>query len=125
MTRLPAPLQQHFLAPRHCRATAGADGTGCGANAACGDALEVGVWLAGDQVREVAWAGRGCAAALACASLAAERVRGSSLRSARAFDLSAEVEAMGGLGPTQRHAVLLVARAFAEALSKAGTSCQS
>ncbi|MCC6408343.1 MAG: iron-sulfur cluster assembly scaffold protein [Planctomycetes bacterium] len=125
MARLPPELQAHFLTPRHARAPVGADGLGRGVNPACGDALEFGVWLADGRVRDLAWAGRGCAAALACASLAAERVRGLALADARGFDLARAVQELGGLGPTQQHAVQLVTRAIAEALSKATDSCQS
>lgn len=125
MARLPPKLQAHFLAPRHARTPVGADGLGRSTNPACGDALEVGVWLAEGRVRELAWAGRGCAASLACASLAAERLSGLALADARAFDLAGAVQELGGLGPTQQHAVQLVARAIANALSKAADSCQS
>ncbi|MCE9595229.1 MAG: iron-sulfur cluster assembly scaffold protein [Planctomycetes bacterium] len=125
MARLPTLLLQHFRAPLHCRPVTGADGVGSGANAACGDAIEAGVWCSDGLVREVAWSGRGCGAAIACASLAAERLYGRALAEARAFDLAAAVEDLGGLGPHQRHAVQLVARAFAAALSNAADSCQS
>lgn len=125
MSRLPEPLRTHFSAPCHCGSTAGAHGLGRGANQACGDALEAGVWLSAGRIERVAWHGRGCAAALACASFAAERLSGAPLETARAFDLVREVAAMGDLGPTQSHAVQLVARAWGEALSKAADSCQS
>jgi NifU-like protein involved in Fe-S cluster formation len=125
MARLPTLLQQHFQEPRHGRSPVGADGVGVAANAACGDTIEAGVWCSDGRVRDVAWVGRGCSAAIACASFAAERLHGLSVEAAAHFDLMREVDALGGLGPHQRHAVQLVARAFATALSKAAGSCQS
>lgn len=125
MARLPEPLHSHFLAPRGAGATEGADGRAAGRNLACGDELETAVWLRAGRIARVAWRARGCSALLACASYAAERLAGQSIESASGFDLAADVAAMGGLGPTQGHAVQIVSRAWREALSKAAESCQS
>ncbi|MCK6448954.1 MAG: iron-sulfur cluster assembly scaffold protein [Planctomycetes bacterium] len=125
MARLPEPLHSHFLAPRGVGSTAGADGRAVGRNLACGDELETAVWLRDGRVERVAWRARGCSALLACASYAAERLPGQPTASALAFELASEVAAMGGLGPTQGHAVQIVSRAWREALSKAAESCQS
>jgi NifU-like protein involved in Fe-S cluster formation len=125
MARLPAALQRHFFHPLHAGDPHGSQAIGLATNAACGDQVQIGLTAAADGAVAVVWAGRGCSAALACASLAAECVHGRSVREVRAFDLLREVDALGGLGPAQSHAVQVVARALEAALSKLAPPCQN
>jgi NifU-like protein involved in Fe-S cluster formation len=89
---------------------------GRGANAACGDELELGLWAEGGRVVGVRWRARACSATLATASLACERLAGLSLEEAEAIDVGPLLAAAGGLPPGKGHARAVVERALSEAL---------
>lgn len=92
-------------------------------NLACGDHVEIALALDGERVARAGFRGSGCGAMLALAELACARVEGRSLAEVAGLDLSAEVERLGGLGPTRRHALEVVARALAGALALARERC--
>ncbi len=111
MPALPAVLEEHRKRLDARPAPAGAGARGVGENPACGDRVEL--WLAdGTGGLDAGYHGRGCSAALALASYAAERLRGADRERLAAFDVRAEVAALGGLARTQQHALELVARAI-------------
>jgi NifU-like protein involved in Fe-S cluster formation len=114
MARLPEPLESHRKALQPGPEPAPGAATGVGENSACGDRIEV--WLAETDGRlRCGYAGRGCSAALALASYACAALEGRPRAELPSFDLRGEVEAMGGLGRTQQHALELVLRALDEA----------
>jgi NifU-like protein involved in Fe-S cluster formation len=92
-------------------------------NQACGDHVEIALALAGEGIERAGFRGSGCSAMLAIAELACARVEGRSLDDAAAFDLPLEVESLGGLPPTRRHALDVVSRALAGALALARGRC--
>lgn len=123
MSRLPEPLDSHRKRlERGGTLPAGAP-VGVGENQACGD--EVRLALASDaQGRlEARFTARGCSASLALAAYVCAELDGRSLAEAERFDLRAEVERMGGLAPTQQHALELVSRALSGALAEARRRC--
>jgi nitrogen fixation NifU-like protein len=117
---LPPLLQAHFLAPRQAGEPAGADALGCAANAACGDHLELGLWVQDGRIRDARFRARGCSSLLATASLAAERLVGLDLPGARGLDLGALLAGAGGLPPGRAHARAVVERALDQALQALG-----
>lgn len=121
MAALPPLLEHHFRFPRHAGDPSGADALGRGRNAACGDELELGLWVARGLVREVRFRARACSATLATASLVGERLAGATVEEARALDLGQLLAAAGGLPRGRGHARAVVQRALEQALSGLGT----
>jgi NifU-like protein involved in Fe-S cluster formation len=111
MPGLPPVLEEHRKRLDARPAPAGASAHGVGENPACGDRVEL--WLAETSSGlDAGYHGRGCSAVLAVASFASERLRGADRTRLAAFDLRAEVAALGGLARTQQHALELVVRAL-------------
>jgi nitrogen fixation NifU-like protein len=117
MGRLPPLLDEHFRHPRHSGPLPGATARGEGENQACGDKLVLQLRVEERRLKEVRFQARACSAVIALASLAAERLQGLDLDAARALELERMVEAAGGLPRERRHALRVVARALAQALS--------
>jgi len=116
MGPLPPLLAKHFHAPQHVGDPHGADGVGRAANPACGDRLELGVWVAGGRIERVRFRARACSATLAAASLASEHLVGRTLEAAESLDLALLLEQAGGLPPGKAHARAVVERAVSGAL---------
>ena len=114
MARLPESLEKHRKALLPSPVAVPGAAAGVGENPACGDRIEL--WLAATNGRlACGFSGRGCSAALALASYASAALAGRERDALERFDLRAEVEAMGGLGRTQQHALELVLRALEQA----------
>lgn len=115
---LPPSLRRHFLEPVGAGPLEGADARGTAGNAACGDHLELGLWLAGERLGHAAFQARGCSALIASASLCCERLRG--LERARFSDVDPAgwLREAGGLPPRGSHAAAVVMRAWRDALSR-------
>jgi cysteine desulfurase/selenocysteine lyase len=113
---LPPLLGNHFRAPRHAGDPTDADAVGHAHNAACGDELELGLWLEAGHIRRIRYRARACSATLATASLVSEHLHGLSLDAAASADVGRLVEKAGGLPPGKRHACAVVERALADAL---------
>ena len=114
---LPPLLKAHFLHPRQVGDPQGADGLGRAENQACGDRLELGVWVGEGRVSQVRFRAEGCSATLAAASLVSTALDGATLEQANALDCAALIASAGGLPPAKRHAAQVVARALAGALA--------
>lgn len=71
-----ARLLQHFRRPSNRGGLAGADYRARGWNPLCGDELEVAVFCAGRQFRQVRFEGRGCSICIASASMMTEASAG-------------------------------------------------
>lgn len=69
-------LMDHFKNPRNKGDLSDAQFVARGSNPRCGDDLEVGVTLDGNQLSKVAFRGRGCSVCLASASMMTEAVTG-------------------------------------------------
>jgi len=116
VSALPEALKAHFLEPRHVGDPQGADGLGQAGNQACGDRLELGIWVREGAVVEARFRAEACSATLAVASLLCTALEGVRLEQAQALDCAALIEAAGGLPPAKRHAGQVVERALAGAL---------
>lgn len=71
-----ARLLQHFRQPSNRGDLAGADYRARGWNPLCGDEIEVAVFCAGRQLRQVRFEGRGCSVCIASASMMTEAAAG-------------------------------------------------
>jgi NifU-like protein involved in Fe-S cluster formation len=89
-------------------------GRGVASHPVCGDQLQLTVQCRADVVTAVRWRAAACPATTAVAALAAEVLPGVAIAAAPAA-LRAAIAALGGLGPTERHAEALLLRAFAAA----------
>jgi NifU-like protein involved in Fe-S cluster formation len=81
---------------------------------ACGDEVQVFARLRGEQVVELAWRARGCPACVAVAAAAHGALVGATLAEAPK-QLERRLQALGGLGPMERHAATLFLSALAQA----------
>ena len=114
---LPEALKAHFLLPRQVGDPQGADGLGRAGNQACGDALELGIWVREGRVTKTCFRAEACSATLAVASLVCTALEGATLEQAHGLDCQALIADAGGLPPAKRHAGQVAARAVAEALA--------
>lgn len=125
MARLPPLLAEHFARPRRALAPLAESLSGEGENAVCGDWVELWLAPAADGRWRSGFRARGCSATLACASLIAELADQADWNELRALDVACEVEKAGGLPPTSRHALEVVARALERALARTAPGCHS
>jgi len=115
---LPSPLRRHFLEPVGAGPLQGADAVGAAANAACGDRLELGLWLAEGRVARAGFQASGCSSLIAAASLACERLAGRALAELPGLDPEAWLREAGGLPRRGAHAGGVVRRALDEAVRR-------
>jgi NifU-like protein involved in Fe-S cluster formation len=87
-----------------------------GENPACGDRLALELAPGPSGGLEVRSSVRGCSAVIALSSAAASALAGQPFERAAGLDVAELAGSLGGLGPTQQHAVGVVARALAGAL---------
>ncbi len=113
---LPPALRTHFLEPRGAAPLEGADARGSAANAACGDHLELGLWMAGERLARAAFQARGCSSLIAAASLCCERLTGLARADFAGVDPEAWLREAGGLPRRGAHAGSVVRRAWLEAV---------
>jgi nitrogen fixation NifU-like protein len=125
-------LLEHFRHPRNKGDLHGADVVRRGSNPRCGDEVEVGLSLHGDQLLAVRFRGRGCSLCVASASLMTEAVNGITCSEARKlctqmqdwFEQGESAEPLPALAalaavrgyPARRRCVLLSWEALAAAL---------
>lgn len=93
---------------------------GRGENPACGDVLELSGALDADGRVHLAFRASACGGVMATASVLCAAVEGLELPAARAFDLAAAVEGLGGLPRHRAHALRVVGRAFGQVLAGLG-----
>ena len=113
---LPPVLRTHFLEPRGAAPLEGADGRGSASNEACGDRLELGLWMEGETLARAAFQARGCSSLIAAASLVCERLSGRSRADFASVDPEAWLTEAGGLPPRGAHAGAVVRRAWQAAV---------
>lgn len=113
---LPPLLRRHFLDPRCAGPLEGAELRGSASNEACGDRLELGLWLAHGRIAKAAFQARGCSALIAAASVVCERLEGSTCADVRGVDLERWLHEAGGLPPRGAHAAGVVGRAWQAAV---------
>src|SRR4051812_40262760 len=93
--------------------------TGAAGGAACGDLVRLSIAVEGDRVRDAGADASGCGAAMACASAAAEIVRGRPVLEAARVSADGIASELGGLSAGKRHAAELAADALHRALGAA------
>lgn len=118
MQALPPLLQAHFLAPRGAGPVQGAQARGSAGNAACGDHLELGLWMAGERLERAAFQARGCSSLIAAASLVCERLTGRARADFDTVDPEAWLSEAGGLPRRGAHAAAVVRRAWLDAVRR-------
>jgi NifU-like protein involved in Fe-S cluster formation len=125
---LPSGLADHLLRPRGAGAPPPGSGasSGEGHNAACGDRVLLWIWRQ-PPGHGLAFQAQACSAVLAVASLACEALApafaaASDLEALRAavagLDLEGRVASLGGLPRHKAHAIWVVERALAAALTR-------
>jgi len=119
---LPPFLKPHFLAPKRVADPSRASHRGESENQACGDRLELGLWVQGGRVERACFRARGCSAVIACASWVCDRLEGQSLEQLEKLDVGALLAEAGGLPATGAHAARVVERSLRGALASQGAS---
>ena len=89
-------LLNHFRHPRNRDDLDGADAVCRAINTLCGDEIEVGIFVSGDNIEQVRFRGRGCSICIASASMMTEAVAGHTDRQAKT--LCADIRAGTGAG---------------------------
>ncbi len=78
-------ILDHYRTPRNCQVLPGASHSAEGYNPLCGDRVKIFLQVQDGIVREVTFAGAGCAISTASASLLTELVKGKTVAEARAL----------------------------------------
>ncbi len=113
-------LLDHFRNPRNVGALAPPAVTVEVSNPACGDIMRLSARFDGGRAAEVRYRTRGCTASIAAGSALTEWMAGRSrleLSRLRAAEIE---EALGGLQPESRHAVVLCLDALKALLKQSG-----
>ena len=130
-------LLNHFRHPRNRDDLDGADAVCRAINTLCGDEIEVGIFVSGDNIEQVRFRGRGCSICIASASMMTEAVAGHTDREAKtlcadmdhwfsqgadqdASEPAPELEALSPVRayPARRRCVLLAWEALSDALAE-------
>lgn len=113
-------ILEHGRHPRNFRVLPQPDGQAHGYNPLCGDEVNVSFVFEGDQIRDIAFQGKGCAISMASASLMTEAVRNLSAaqiqklfhRFQEALTQKEEPNAATLQGPLGKLEILMGVRAF-------------
>ena len=111
-----ATLREHALNPQNHREMEKPDATGEASYKRCRDQIKFYFRLEDGVIRDITFTGRACAPAIAAASLTTTLLQGLSVDEAREISVFQLNDALGGLPPSKRHALLLVLQCLAEAL---------
>lgn len=90
---------EHFQNPRNVGEIPDADGVGAVGNPACGDVMKVYLKIADNRIADIKCKTFGCAAAIACSSMASELVKGKTLDEATRLTREEVAAALHGLPP--------------------------
>ncbi len=121
-------LLDHFQRPRNAGELAEATARVDVSNPVCGDVLRLAVRVEGGRIREVKFLCRGCTTAIACASLATEKMQGIEVASLGKITANAVAEALSGLPEASFHGAQLAedaVKAIVDALGEADSSLRS
>ncbi|HWR82796.1 MAG TPA: iron-sulfur cluster assembly scaffold protein [Candidatus Deferrimicrobium sp.] len=92
-------VMDHFQNPRNAGEIHDADGVGLVGNPACGDVMKMYIKVADGRLVDVKCKTFGCAAAIACSSMASELVMGRTIEEASRLTREEVAEALKGLPP--------------------------
>src|SRR5579863_10293514 len=87
-------------------------------NPACGDILKLSVKMANDRIADIRFLAKGCVAAMACASVLTELVKGRTIEATQQLLREDLVRAVGDLPEASTHASYLAMDALAAAVRK-------
>jgi nitrogen fixation NifU-like protein len=121
-------LLDHFQRPRNAGELPGADAMVEVSNPVCGDVLRLAVKVEAGRIREVKFLCRGCTTAIACASVATEKMQGEDVGSLGAITAQVVAEALGGLPEASFHGAQLAedgVKAVVVAVGKADSALGS
>ncbi|MBD3258194.1 iron-sulfur cluster assembly scaffold protein [candidate division GN15 bacterium] len=90
-------VMDHFQNPRHTGEITDPDGVGEVGNPACGDMMRLYIKVADNKIADIKTRTFGCAAAIACASIASEMVFGLSLDDAAQLTRQQVADKLNGL----------------------------
>jgi nitrogen fixation NifU-like protein len=112
-------IMDHYRSPRNTGRLEGPDISQDADNPLCGDKIHLELKIAGGQVMEVAWEGRGCAISQASASLLSERLAGASLEAAKRIGKAEVLADLGiDISPARLKCALLALQALREGLGQ-------
>jgi nitrogen fixation protein NifU and related proteins len=112
-------LLEHFEHPRNGGELPGATVKVEVSNPVCGDVLQLAALLENGLVREVRFLCRGCTAAIACASLLTESMKGREVRALQRLTPETIASSLGGIPPASFHAAQLAVDALQALLQAA------
>lgn len=113
------PLLDHFQNPRNAGNLPGANVKVEVSNPVCGDVLHLAAVIENGFIRDVRFLCRGCTAAIACASLLTESIRGKEVRTLQSLSPEFLAASLGGLPPASFHAAQLAHDALQSLLRSA------
>ncbi len=87
----------HFQNPRNTGEIPDADGVGSVGNPACGDVMKIFIKVVDGRLVDVKYKTFGCAAAIACSSMASELVKGKTVEEAAQLTRRDVADALHGL----------------------------
>lgn len=90
-------VMDHFMNPRNTGEIPDADGVGSVGNPACGDVMKMYIRVADGKIADIKYKTFGCAAAIACSSMASEMVMGKSIDDAAKLTRDDVAGALDGL----------------------------
>lgn len=90
-------VMEHFKNPRNTGEIKNADGVGSVGNPACGDVMKMFIIVTNGKISDIKYKTFGCAAAIACSSVASEMVLGKSLEEAATLTRDEVGKALDGL----------------------------
>ena len=90
-------VMEHFQNPRNAGEIANADGIGSVGNPSCGDVMKIYIKVTDGRIADIKYKTFGCAAAIACSSMASELVMGKSLDEAARLTREEVATALNGL----------------------------
>ena len=109
-------LRDHAVKPRNRREMEKPDAVGSAYYRRCRDKVTMFFRIQENAIQEVTFTARGCGPAVAAASMASTMLQGRTVDEARQLTAFQLHEALGGLPPSKRHALLLVLECLTEAL---------
>ena len=109
-------VMEHFSNPRNVGEIENADGVGTVGNAKCGDIMKMFLEVEDGVIKDVKFKTFGCGAAIATSSMAAEMIKGKTLKEALKLTNKAVAEALDGLPEVKMHCSLLAEEAVKAAI---------
>jgi len=111
-------VAEHALHPRNAGFLEDPDGEAT-LSGICEDTIRMQLKLAKDRVTDIAFMTNGCAATIACSSMATELAKGATIKEALSIDGKKVIQALGGLPVEHTHCADLAANTLKAALRDA------